>query len=209
MEAISGQRDPLDGEGRLVAAIVEAGLYLRAEPPDSSCSVGSSLFPSELLRGAGFIQKPDERGEAHPDALGFSVADCDIDVVRVTQLLLFAALLGLKEPGFGVLDASHRLHDIQADYSASILNQRLVVEKGFRFDGKLAAQLFEQLDHLLGAQIELVEMLIDRKPQRRCSRSSVAHGVLPFLLALVRNIAVAEKLSKDRVCVRTGPAGIL
>jgi hypothetical protein len=89
------------------------------------------------------IQKPDARGESHLDALDFSLADRDIDIVRVAQLLLFAALLGLKEPGFGMLDASHRLHDIQADYSASILNHRLVVEKGFRFDGKLVTQLFE------------------------------------------------------------------
>ena len=32
---------------------------------------------------------------------------------------------------------------------------------------------------------------------------------MPFLLALIRNSAIAEKLSKERVCVRTGPAGIL
>jgi hypothetical protein len=83
-----------------------------------------------------------------------------------------------------------------------------VVESSLLVEGKLVAHLFEQLDHLLRAQIELVEMLIDRKAQRRRSRSSVAHVVLPFLFAFVRNVAIAKKLSKDRVCPLGSAAGI-
>jgi predicted DNA-binding protein (UPF0251 family) len=167
------------------------------------------LFPSGLLHGTRFIDKPNPRGKSHLDPLGFALAYGDIDIVRVAQFLLCAALLALKEPGFGMFDASHLLHNIQADGSPNKLNQGLVVETGFRVNGKLVAQHLQQLNHILRAQIELEEMLIDRKAQRRCSRSSAAHGILPFLLALVRNLAIAEKLSKGRVCVRTGPAGIV
>jgi hypothetical protein len=46
-------------------------------------------------------------------------------------------------------------------------------------------------------------MFIDRKPQRRCSRSSVTHGVLPFPLALVRNLAIAEKNYSKRLARET------
>ena len=36
----------------------------------------------------------------------------------------------------------------------------------------------------------------------------MAKGMLPFLLTFVRNLAVAEKLSNEKVCVRTGWAGM-
>jgi hypothetical protein len=143
------------------------------------------LFPIGILHGTGRIRKTDARGKSHFGPLGFPLADCDIDIVRVAQLLFLTALLALKEPRLGMFDASHRLHDFQADGSPNILNHRLVVETGIRINGKLATQLIEQLDHFLRAQIELAQMFVNRKPQRRCSSSSAMHGVLPFLLALI------------------------
>jgi hypothetical protein len=110
---------------------------------DSSCSGGPNLLPNGLLRGTGGIYKPDAGGKPHLDPLGFALADGDVDIVRVAQFLFLTALLALEEPGFGMLDACHRLHDIHADYSPKILNHSLVVEKGLGVDGKLVTQLFE------------------------------------------------------------------
>ena len=137
-----------------LARTVEALLVVAAQPltPAQPPPPNVPSLKDDASTKAMTMRQRMEQHRANPtcavchkmmDPLGFSLVDGDIDVVRVTQRLLFAALLALKEPGFGMLDASHRLHDIQADDSASILNQRLVVEKGFRFDGKLAAQLFE------------------------------------------------------------------
>ena len=91
----------------------------------------------------GSVHKPDSRGESHLDPLGLALADGDIDIVRVAQLLFLIALLALKEPSFCMLDPSHRLHNIQANRSPNKLNQRLVVETGLRANVKLGSQLLQ------------------------------------------------------------------
>jgi DNA-binding transcriptional LysR family regulator len=49
---------------------------------------------------------------------------------------------------------------------ANVLDQGLAIEHRLAVDGALAAQFFQQFYHSLNAQIELIEVLIDRKPQR-------------------------------------------
>lgn len=134
------------------------------------------------------------------EALRFAPADRDINVIRISELVLFQALLALMEPGVGLLHSVHRFDDALADGGPDELNQGLVVEHGLAANGESAAQFGQQLHHLLGMHIEQVQMLVDWKSQRRISGPGVAHCVMLGAFSFRRDRTVPEELKRERVC---------
>src|SRR6202042_2931006 len=123
-------------------------------------------------------------------------------------LPFFDMALALKEPGLGVLDLRHGVQKLPAGSRPDVLDQRPVIEGSLSVESKPAGDLFQEIDHLLGIDVEGVQMLIDREPQRWRSGSGMTDRVTPRALTLLRDLTVFEEALEEFVCVRCGPAGI-
>jgi hypothetical protein len=90
----------------------------------------------------------------------------EVDVVRIVELFLLDMALTLKEPCLGVLDLRHRVQQFPAGSRTDVLDQRLVIERNLSVETEPAAYFLQKINHLLGIDVEGVQVLIDREPQR-------------------------------------------
>jgi hypothetical protein len=134
---------------------------------------GCSVPDGEL-----FIEKLDAGRKALIDPLDLAFPDMEVDIVRIVELLLFDMTLALEEPGLGMLDLRHGVQKFPAGSCADVLDQRLVIERDLSVETEPAAYFLHKIDHLLGIDVEGVQMLIDREPQRWRSGSGMTHGVM-------------------------------
>jgi hypothetical protein len=118
---------------------------------------------SPLTSSRRIIKKLDARGKTLFDPLFLTVTDQQVDVIGVAEVLLLDLPLTLEEPCVGMLDASHVFQQVTTNGGTDVLDQGLVIKAGFSMEAKFS-QLPQQIDQLLGVDVQEVEMFIDGKP---------------------------------------------
>ncbi|HEY2471652.1 MAG TPA: hypothetical protein VGI45_27945 [Terracidiphilus sp.] len=95
----------------------------------------------------------------------------------------------------------------EARTGADTLDQSLVMDQGLVFNAKAIASFVEQVDDLLGIDVDQIQAFVDGKPERRSAFTGVRHGGMPEAFAFIRIRAIAEEFQKERVRFATARAG--
>ncbi len=137
---------------RQASATTPEGLYFR-------------LFVLVVLLVEGWFLVEEANARWKPSSIRSfsSVSDQIVDVVGIAQRLLLHPPETLEDPFVCMLNPRHVVHNITADGSAQLLKKRLVIERLLLPDVESVADLLQQVDQLLGIDIDEVEMFVEGK----------------------------------------------
>jgi hypothetical protein len=73
------------------------------------------------------------------------------------------------------------------------------MDQGLVFNDKAIASLVQQVNKLLGIEIDQIQALVDGKPERRSAFTGVRHHGMPEAFAFIRFRVIAEEFQKEKI----------
>jgi hypothetical protein len=134
-------------------------------PAAVTCTWWMSICARKSSSSGGAFARRKHDAQRGPDSLRELRRRWQTDHPSALRCVLPPDLAGsASQPGFREFDLHHGLQKLLGGAGTDVLDQRLVVEGYLSIEGKPGAHFLQQIDHLLGINIEEVEMLIDREP---------------------------------------------